>query len=266
MRLRIVPARQGLTWVRNGLDIARRQPFHMMGLVGMVASSAILLAGLPVLGALVVVAAMPLIWMGFMLATRRVLAGERLTPGVLVESVRGPDSPRQALAQLGGAYVLATLAVMQLAHWFGPGADVLGEVIEKAKDVSEVVSHPDVQRDMLWRMGLTLPVSLVFWHTPALVVWGRVPVGKALFFSAVASWRNLGAFVVYGLGWLLAVTALVAIDQMLLSLLPGVLGSLLAVMSGLWLFSAFYASLYFTVADCFESGSPADPALTPTDA
>lgn len=265
MRLRIVPARQGLTWVRNGLDIARRQPFHFMGLVGMVASSALLLAGLPLLGALVVVAAMPLIWMGFMLATRRVLADERLTPGVLIEAVRGPDRPRQAFLQLGGAYVLATLLVMQLAHWFGPGADVLGEVIEQAKDVSEVVGHPDVQRDMLWRMALTLPVSLIFWHTPALVMWGRVPVGKALFFSAVASWRNLGAFVVYGLGWLFAIAVLVGIDRMLLSLLPSVLGSVLAVAAGLWLFAAFYASLYFTVADCFTTTEP-ETGLTPTDA
>lgn len=264
MKLRIVPASQGLVWLRRGLETARRQPFHFMGLLGLVVSAGILLAGLPVLGPLAVVAAMPLVWMGFMLATRRVVEAQRVTPGVLFEAVRSHDSPRVRFAQLGGAYVLATLAVMQLAHLLGPGADVLGQVIEQSKTASEVITHPDVQRDMLWRVALSLPVSLLFWHTPALVLWSRVPVGKALFFSAVASWRNLGAFLVYGTGWLLAIGLLVVMDRLVFSALPDVLSSMLAVSAGLWLFSAFYGSLYFTVMDCFEIDASTD-AVMPTN-
>ena len=263
MKLRIVAASQGLVWWRRGLDVARRQPLHFMGLLGLVVSTGILLAGLPVLGPLLVVAAMPLMWMGFMLATRRVVQRQRVTPGVLIEAVRPTDSPRQQFAQLGGAYVLATLATMQLAHLLGPGADVLGQVIEQSKTASEVVSHPDVQRDLLWRVALSLPVSLMFWHTPALIFWMRLPVTKALFFSIVATWRNLGAFLVYGAAWLLSIALLVVVDRLVFAALPDVLSSLLAVSAGLWLFSAFYGSLYFTVVDCFESETAEN--LTPTN-
>jgi hypothetical protein len=89
-------------------------------------------------------------------------------------------------------------------------------------------------------------------------------VHKALFFSAVASWRNLGAFVVYGAGWLLALTALVLLDRLVYSMLPDAISGLLAVASGLWLFAAFYGSLFFTVNDCFDRGAPdADKASPP---
>ena len=255
MKLRIVPASRGLVWLQQGLNVARQQPFHFMGLVGLVASAGILLAGLPLIGPLLVLTAMPAVWMGFMLASRRTMAGERVTPGVLLEAVRGDGGARQAFLKLGAAYVVATLIVMQLAHLLGPGANVLGEMISQSKTAGEVLNHPDVQRDLLWRLVLSLPVSLLFWHTPALLLWARTPIGKALFFSAVASWRNLGAFVLYGAGWMAAISALVVVDRFVLSLLPDVLGSLLAVSGGLWLFAAFYASLYFTVMDCFDSSA-----------
>ena len=89
MKLRIVKPGQGLVWVRQGLQIARQQPLNLLGLMGLVATAALLLMSLPVLGPLVVVAAMPLVWMGFMLATRHALAGEKIQPVVLIEPVRG---------------------------------------------------------------------------------------------------------------------------------------------------------------------------------
>ena len=90
-------------------------------------------------------------------------------------------------------------------------------------------------------------------------------MSKALFFSIVACWRNLGAFAVYGLGWFVVVLALGLLDRFLLSQLPvPMLGNILAISAGLWVASAFYASLYFTVVDCFESS--ADTGTPPLDA
>ena len=67
-----------------------------------------------------------------------------------------------------------------------------------------------------------LPVMLAFWFAPALCFWQRMDAGKALFFSFFAGWRNLKAFFVYGLGWLLfgAVIPMVA-GAVLGALLPG---------------------------------------------
>ncbi|MDE2400055.1 MAG: hypothetical protein KGL90_00115 [Burkholderiales bacterium] len=255
MKLRIMPARMGLTWIGHGLRACVRQPLGFVGLLGLIASAAMLLIGIPVLGPLLVVGFMPLVWMAFMLASRRVLNQQRVTPTVLVEPLREPNpiTMRREWAKLGGAYVLGTLLVMQLADAFGPGSDALAKALESAKQASDVLDNPDVQADLLWRLVLTLPMSLLFWHTPALIYWGRLPVLKALFFSAVACWRNLGAFVLFGLGWLGAGVVLAVIDRVLVAAVPEpLIVNVLMTMAAMWLAAAFYASLYFTVVDCFE--------------
>lgn len=258
MKLKLVKASQGLVWVRQGMLACRKQPLGFIGLLGLVGLAALILVGLPArIGAMLVVGAMPLMWMGFMLATRRVLTGERITPLVMIEAVKGHDAPRRAFAQLGGAYIVATLAVLQLAQWLGPDPDALEAIMTSSNDAAEVLSDPLVQQDMMWRMGLTIPISLAFWHTPALVLWARLPVAKALFFSAVATWRNLGAFLVYGMGWASAVLAIGLLDRALLALTGAqMLVNVVAMAGGMWLAAAFYASLYFTVVDCFEPEPP----------
>lgn len=260
MKLRIVPASSGWQWMRQGLQSLRRQPMNYMGLVGMLIGAAVLLATLPIVGPLVVVGVMPMVWLGFILATRRVVLGQRITPSVMIEAVRNPDSPRKPLTQLAGAYIAAVQAMMLLATLVGPGAEAVSEAMQAmqaAQDGSELVVSPVVLEDMLWRMALLVPISLVFWHAPALVLWAKLPVGKALFFSAVATWRNLGAFVVYGLSWVGALFALGLLDRLLLSAIPvPVLANALAFAGALALAGAFYASLYFTTVDCFEAPAP----------
>ena len=259
MKLRIVKASQGYVWLQQGWQVSRRQPLQFVGLLGLYVSLAILLIGLPVVGPLLVIGTMPLMWLGFMVATRKVLQGERFHPGVLFEAFKGPNSPRRTLAQLAGSYVMATLLVMQLAQLLGPGADEVAAVFENAKSAAELVNHPLVQQDILWRVLLTIPVSLLFWHAPALVLWAGLPVSKALFFSIVACWRNLGALVVYGLSWFGVVLALGLLDRFFFSLIPlPLLGNVLAIAGGMWVAPAFYASLYFTVLDCFESPTTPD--------
>lgn len=273
MKLRLMPARMGLTWMGHGLRACIRQPLGFVGLWGLIVCAAIvtceLLAqiGAPALGPLLVVSLMPLVWMGFMLASRRVLTDQRVTPGVLLEPLRGqPPSEKWLWIKLGGAYLLATLLVMVLADAFGPGADTLAKAMKTAKDSADLVGDPDVQSAMLWQFMLTVPVSLVFWHTPALMYWARLPLGKALFFSAIASWRNIGAFLLFGLGWIGVAVALVLSNALLAAILGSpMLVNVLVTMGAMWMVSAFYASLYFSVVDCFEPDAafgtaPATPA------
>jgi hypothetical protein len=254
MKLRLVKASQGLVWVRQGLLACKQQPLGYIGLLGLMGMAAILLMAVPArIGSLLVVGVMPVAWMAFMLATRRVMTGQRVSPSVLVEVFRAPPATRTDFLVLGACYIAATVGVIALAAWLGPDADQIDEITSKTEDMAEVLANPLVQQDMLIRMLLTLPVSLVFWHTPALILWGHVPVGKALFFSAVASWRNLGAFVLYGLGWGGIVIMLGLLDRALAALVPvPALIDGVAMIAGMGLASAFYASLYFTVVDCFE--------------
>ena len=113
------------------------------------------------------------------------------------------------------------------------------------------------------RFGLASLLSLPFWHAPALVHWGGQGVGKALFFSTMACWRNIGAFTVYGLAWAGAILVFGALANVLAALTQQAqLIALAAVPAGLLFSTVFYASLYFTFNDCFapEAGGNPDAA------
>jgi hypothetical protein len=261
MKLKLVKASQGVIWVRQGVLACRQQTLGFVGLVGLSGFLMLLLLGLPEsIGPKLFVAITPMVWLGFMQATRRVVRGERITPMVMIEAIKAPDAPRLDFALLGVAYVFVTLLMLQLAQWLGPDPEALEAIMSSNKDAAEVLSNPLVQQDMLWHMILTVPVSLIFLHTPALVSWSRLSVPKAIFFSTVASWKNLGAFCVFGACWMGVMATVALIGQALMMLLPvPAVANVLLVAGGMWVAAAFYASLYFAVVDCFEPQSP-EPA------
>ena len=72
-------------------------------------------------------------------------------------------------------------------------------------------------------------------------------MAQALFSSALALWRSMGAFIVYNLCWLAA-----GLGLMLLQLLVPALG-ILMLPAWLLLSTAFYASLYASFVDSFAA-------------
>ena len=252
MKLRVVPASRGLQWVKSGIAVCARQPWGFLSLLGLVVTSSALLSAVPLIGPVVVVGAMPMVWMAFMLASRRVLSDRRISPLLFGELLK--DQPaRKRWLRLGGLYAMTMFLALSLHMLLGPGPLAFTEALVNIKPPETPLDSPVVLQSMLWWTALALPVSLAFWHTPALVFWGRVPVRKALFFSAVASWRNLLAFALYGACWVGLLAALGVVLQVVSLVIPSpTLMAMTAVMAFLWVLSAFYASLYFTVVDCFE--------------
>ena len=153
-----------------------------------------------------------------------------------------------------------------------PAADVPQAAASRPRSADRaLIEDPQLQFSLLLRLAVIVPLSLLFWHAPALIHWGGVPVVKSLFFSAVACWRNLGAFVGYGLAWSVVVLAFGAITTMLFVFIGQPQLVPLAVMPAALMFSTvFYASLYFTFIDCFSPPDAAaeendrDPASPPT--
>lgn len=260
MKLKLVKPTQGVVWVRQGILACRQQLLGYVGLVGLMGLLAFMLMPLPgQLGSMLFVGVMPVIWMGFLLATRRVLTGQRITPTVLFEALKGADAPKREFAMLGAVYIAASLLVQLLAGWLGPDAEALEKAVQASQDPAALGNDPIVLQSMLWRLGLTIPITLLFWHTPALLLWAKVPVAKALFFSAVATWRNIGAFLMYGLTWFGMMLAVALLDSLVLVIFPvPALANMLAVIASMLLAAAFYASLYFSVIDCFDPQRPED--------
>ena len=105
-------------------------------------------------------------------------------------------------------------------------------------------------------IGLHLPLSLLFWHAPALVYWHDLAPVKSLFFSLVACLRNFWAFAVFAIMWFAVLVFVIVCVTAVSALLgkPDLVGDILFPVL-LMLAAMFFTSLYFTFAECFTSAT-----------
>lgn len=253
MKLNLVPASRGWLWVREGLRTFWRQPLALAGLFFMYITTISLASLIPIVGNVLALALLPAATLGLMAATREAEQGHFPMPAVLLSAFRAGRQRARAMAVLGVLYAVAFLLLLgattlldggTFARFYLMGGSITREVIESAS----------FQQAVWLAMALYLPLSLLFWHAPALVHWHEVPPVKSLFFSLVACLRNFAAMTVFALAWLGIFTG-VGIALSVLSLLlgqPGLMGSLL--LPALLLMAAiFFTSLWFSFRDCFIS-------------
>ncbi|HUG24098.1 BPSS1780 family membrane protein [Piscinibacter sp.] len=265
MRLQLVAARQGALWVRQGFRIFLSRALGFTGLFILFMLTAQLLMLLGTVGALIAFALMPLVSLGFMVATQQALQNRFPGPSAFIEALRAGPVQRRAHLKLGLAYAVA----LTIVFWIGDvvGGDAFQAVQQAVADgktspeeLEPLLTDPRLRWGMLLTLAGIAALSLPFWHAPALVHWGGQPWGKALFFSTMAWWRNKGALAVYALTWFGATM----LFGMAASLLMALLGTpqlmvLLLTPAMLMISAAFYASLYFTFADCFEPSAETPP-------
>lgn len=262
MRLQTVPARQGALWVKQGFRAFFRRPLAFAALFATFMFSVFLLALVPLFGALILLALLPLVSLGFMIATRVALDGGMPTARVFVEPLRTSKAQRNAMIQLGVVYALATFAVMWLSDLVDGGAfealmDSMPAGQTSPDAVAAKLAAPGLGLGMLLRFGLAALLAVPFWHAPALVHWDGHGCAKALFSSTLACWRNRGAFAVYSAVWFALIVAFGMVGSLVFALLgQAQFFAVAAVPLSLGFTTVFYVSLYFTFADCFVTPKP----------
>jgi hypothetical protein len=256
MKLNVVPAKQGLVWVKLGIKTFWRQPLAFTGLFFLFMAWVSLLSMVPVLGAFMALLILPAATLGLMVGTEQATAGKFPMPTVLLIAFRAGQQRMKAMLVLGGLYALSFLAVMALTTLVD-GGSFAKVYLANAPLTPEVVEAADFQMAIWLSTLLYIPMSMMFWHAPALVHWYGIPPVKSMFFSAVACWRNLGAFAVYLMAWAGVFVACAAIILTISSALGGSELTAAVLMPGALLMSAmFFTSVYFSVKDCFELPSP----------
>lgn len=272
MKLQLVAPRQGFVWVRRAFQVCARQPLGFAALLATCMFVVLLLGIVPVVGTAVVLALPPAGSLLFMIASHRAVEGRTAMPGSIAELAASGRTRLLALVKLGIAYAAATFVLFWIAGVLDGGALVsflssLPDERTTGEQTVTRVTDPRLQLGLILRLTFAAALSIPFWHAPALVHWGGHDWVKSLFFSSVAVWRNKGAFTVYGIGWL----ALWLLLLPIVSIAVGVLGpqrfALVATPLMLAYLTLFYASLWFTFADCFSSDDavPARDAVDPTD-
>ncbi len=253
MKLQIVPSRRGLVWFQQGVRTFMKQPLAFTGLFFMFMAAISLLSLVPVLGTPIALALLPAATLGLMTATDVADRGQFPMPQVLLAGFRAGKERVHSMAILGVMYAVGFIVLMGVSATIDGGQ--FARVYLMGGELSaEVVTQSNFQTAALVATVLYLPLSVLFWHAPALVHWHGVSPVKSLFFSAVACLRNLGAFTVFSLVWMAAFLG-VAIA---VALVAGLLGNaaliqLILYPVGLVLAAMFFTSFFFTYRDCFDA-------------
>ncbi len=259
MKLNIVPARTGLVWVKLGIKTFFKQPLALAGLFFMFMAVMTIASLVPVIGFVLAMTLLPAATLGLMSATREATDGRFPMPLVLLAAFRAGRQQARAMLVLGGLYALGFLIAMG-ASYLVDGGDFARVYLGGETPTREMMLASEFQGAMWVFIGLHLPLSLLFWHAPALVHWHGLPPVKSLFFSLVACLRNFWAFVVFGLMWLsmlvLVVVSVTTVGALLGN--PGLAGDILFPVL-LLLTAMFFTSLYFTFRDSFEPPPEATP-------
>ena len=214
------------------------------------------LSMIPVIGAAVALLMLPAATLGLMVATEQAASGKFPMPTVLMVAFRAGQQRLKAMLLLGLLYAASFLGVMLISAMID-GGGFAKVYLANAPITPEVVNADDFQTAMWVATFLYIPLSMMFWHAPALVHWHGVPPLKSMFFSVVACWRNLGAFAVYLVAWMAVFLLGATVILMVSSALGGndLTGAVL--MPGALLMAAmFFTSVYFSVKDCFDLPSP----------
>jgi hypothetical protein len=232
MKLNIVPARAGVQWVKLGIQTFFRQPLALSGLFFMFMAILSVTTLLPYVGSALALALLPAATLGLMAATQEAAKGKFPMPSILISAFRAGQQRLRAALLDGGKFAMLYLVGGQITR--------------------EQLAAEDFQRAMWVALALYLPLSLLFWHAPALVHWHGVPPTKSLFFSMVACLRNFKAFVLYGLMWL----GVFVLGSLIITLFAALIGSpqavgLAMVPAALLMAAMFFSSIYFSFRDSF---------------
>jgi len=260
--MQTLKARQGLEWIRSGWQLFARAP--MTWIFAVVAYWLIMaLAGLiPYLGPMLATLFIPAFAVSFMAISRDLDHRRTVEPGLIFA---GFKRNLPVLVRLGGAYLLATLAILFLTQLADNGL-LFNWIL-----FNQTPSQADMENGSIGNAGLLaaalyVPVLMAFWFAPVLVAWHDMGALKALFYSFFACMRNWRPFLAYGAAWLV-----------LGALVPGTLGTVLAVaISGgtphpavsqtllfvllLMLVPTLFASFYASYRDLFVAPSAPEPA------
>lgn len=257
MKLKTVPARQGVLWAQQGIRAFFKHPMAFAALFAAFMFSVFVLALLPLIGPLLGLMLLPLVTLAFMLATRVVVAGGLPTPMVFIAPLRAQRSRVVSLVWLGALYASSTFAALWLSGIVDGGAfAALMDAIPADQNTPDAMAArlaaPGLLGGLMLRLGLTGMLAVPFWHAPALIFWDGQRCAQALFSSTLACWRNRGAFTVYILTWFALVMGFGMLASMLFAAIGGPqLFAVAAVPISLLITTVFYASLYFTFADSF---------------
>jgi hypothetical protein len=256
--MRVVPARNGWSWLVRGFALFRKNPPMWLFLVFTYWIAVALLGQIRYLGPAASTVLLPAFSVSFMVMCAVLERGGLLRPALLFAGFRsGPGT----LIALGVLYLLSIVVVLGVASLADAGA-LMNWILSGQEPSIEALRDGSVSLAMLVASLAAAPVLMAFWFAPVLAAWNRIGAAQSLFYSFFAVGRNWRAFFVYGAVlalagavFLMAVTAAAVLTQGKMQVLRS-----LALIFTLVSLPTVFASFYASYRDIFpENALPAEP-------
>ncbi|HLF38555.1 MAG TPA: BPSS1780 family membrane protein [Burkholderiales bacterium] len=191
---RAVGAGQGWTWIADGFGLFKKAPGMWIALVIVLFVILVVLAFIPLLGAVATFLLMPLFVGGLMLGCRALQSGGELELGHLFAGFKTHTANLIVLGALAiGGWIIVMLPVIAIV---GAGA-MFGMMRGDAAGAAAMGGSFVLA--WLIAMALSIPIYMALWFAPALVVLrGHAPVA-AVKESFLGCLKNIVPFLIYGL-------------------------------------------------------------------
>lgn len=260
IRLRSPPAVAGLLWIRRGFRTFWRRPLGFFGLYLFVVAC-LVVAVLSPFALLILIVLLPMLSLGFMLATEDVLNDLPLRPSVFWAPLLMTRTARRGLLTIGLVYVVTSIAIALLADSIDGGeARRWAEKLMTPRTDGQMPDVPPLSAlgtaVLLFKSFGVALVSIPLWHAPALVHWGRQGVAQAMFSSVVAIWRTRAAFAMFVVGWITVALGFAMLIILVAAAFGAAAVSLAAFTCLVALTATFYVSIWFGFVDTFEIAPP----------
>jgi len=215
MKIRVLAARNGLTWIRDGLRLFGRHPLSLLGSVAAGLLIVWVPSMVPWVGPAIGAVLAPIASLGLIAACRAADAGH--IPGVAIyaDGLRDPQTRRQllTLGAINASLVVLLIAVVQVT-----GMDQASSIVPGPNQEPKIEAHPGL---LALLVALSAPLLMAMWLAPPLVGWQHLPALKAMFYSFFACWRNRWPLLTFIVGVLIvdlvATVALAVIADLLVT-------------------------------------------------
>lgn len=204
----------------------KRSPLVWIGLTVSLILIWLLLLSIPKVGPLLFNLLFPVFFAGLMLGCHALENGRQLQFGYLFAGFRENAG---ALVSVGGIYLVGMLIVLAVAFGSSEGLPKLPakptpEEIAAAQTALKKMTGP-----LLSAMALYVPLMMLTWFAPLLIVFRKMTALPALKTSFSACMQNVGAFTLYGVVMIvLWVAATLPVMAGLVIVLPVIFGSVYA--------------------------------------
>ena len=206
MKLNSVAAKEGYTWIRQGIWLFKQNPLGFLMLVFLYVFAAKLAVIVPVIGVFAVLLLTPTLAVGFMTACRQAIQKERISPAVYLAALKSGAIVRKRILQLGIVYA-ALILLLSFALSLLVDFELLIPLMTSDKPITSEALR-QIYLVLFFGAILYIPVAMLMWFSPVLIAWADMSVAQALFSSWLACWTNKAAFFVYLTIWSIILIAL----------------------------------------------------------